>query len=385
MKRWYNLIGYSLLIFSSQILWVSFSPITTDLAKIMDVSIGKIGILTAIFPIIYIVVAFPAGRFIDTHFKWALGFGATAVGLGAVARFLFPFNYSWQLAIQCLLATGQPFIVNAIAAFASRNFPEKNRPLAISIASVSMFFGIIFAMVLSPLIFANAGLKMVYLVFATPSVASMFWIFYILKAGDMKEITQAKADDSVKLSRLFKDKFLWILSGLLAIGLGLFDVLSTWIEPIFLQFGIPGTVSGPLLALMIFSGIIGSSFLPSLVARKDARKTYMTITLFVTAATFFAITLWQWLPWVIFWLVFCGFLLLAGFPVILDWTEKHFDVHQHGTAVGFVMLSSHVGGVIMIYLVKIFIEPATLALTILACMSLLGLLLIRLLPKRENG
>ncbi len=385
MKRWANLIGYSLLIFSSQILWVSFSPITTDLAKIMGVSVGKIGTLTAVFPIIYIVVAFPAGRLIDSHFKWALGLGALTVGLGAISRFLFPFSYSWQLAIQCVLAAGQPFIVNAMAAFASRNFPEKHRSLAISIASVSMFFGIIFAMVLSPLIFSNADLKMVYLVFAVPSVISMMWIFYIFKAGEMQEISQAKSDDAVQLSHLFKDKFLWILSGLLAIGLGLFDVLSTWIEPIFLQFDIPGTTSGSLLALMILSGIIGSTFLPSLVARKDARRTYMTIALFVTSATFFAIALWQWLPWVIFWLVSCGFLLLAGFPVILDWTEKHFDVHQHGTAVGFVMLSSHVGGVIMIYLVKLFIEPASLALTILALTSLLGLLLVRLLPKKEQA
>src|SRR5690625_2347437 len=71
-------------------------------------------------------------------------------------------------------------------------------------------------------------------------------------------------------------------------------------------------------------------------------------------------------------------------PVIMDWTEKHFDVHQHGTAVGFVMLTSHAGGVVMIYVVKIFLTPASLALCLLAIISLSGLFLTRLLPKREN-
>lgn len=384
MKKWLHLIGYGTLIFSSQILWVTFSPITTDVAEIMGTSVGKIGTLAALFPIVYIIIAFPAGRLLDSHFKLALGFGALTVGLGAIARLFFPFSYNGQFAIQIMLSIGQPFIVNSFIVYASRYFPEKNRSLAISLASVSLFLGVIFAMVLSPLIFSSGGLMQVYIIFAIPSVLSMVWVLYTLFTKKMNQASLPETGTSIKLSHLFEDKVLWILSGLLAIGIGIFDVLSTWIEPLFAEYGIPGSISGPLLAVMLVSGIISSTFLPSLVAKKDTRRTYMTITLIVTASAFIAIAIWQWIPWIILWLIASGFMLLAGLPVIMDWTEKHFDVHQHGTALGILMLISHAGGVIMIYLVKFFLNSASLALTLLAFVTLSGLLLTRLLPKREN-
>lgn len=384
MKKWIHLSGYGLLIFSSQLLWVTFSPITTDVAQLMNTSIGNIGTLAALFPIIYIVVAFPSGRWLDSHFKIALGFGAITVGLGAIARIFFPFHYPSQLIIQIILAIGQPFIVNAMASFASRYFPEKNRSLAISLSSVSLFLGVIFAMVLSPIIFSSGGLMNVYYLFAIPSVISSILVLFTLFTQKMNDIQIPEASEAISLRTLFKDRFLWVLSGLLAIGLGIFDVLSTWIEPIFIQYDIPGTISGPLLAVMLVSGIISSTFLPSIVAKRDARKTYMNITLVITALTFIAIALWQWVPWIVIWMLFAGFFLLAGLPVIMDWTEKHFAEHQLGTAVGFIMLTSHAGGVVLIYLIKIFLEPASLALTLLAIITLSGLLLTKLLPKHNE-
>src|SRR5690625_4113597 len=109
----------------------------------MNTSVGNVGTLAALFPIIYIFVAFPAGRWLDTHFKLALGLGALTVGLGAIARLFFPFSYTAQLVIQVILSIGQPFIVNAVAAYASRYFPEKNRSLAISLSSASIFIGVL--------------------------------------------------------------------------------------------------------------------------------------------------------------------------------------------------------------------------------------------------
>lgn len=386
MKKWAHLIGYGLLIFSSQILWVTYSPITTDVAALTGTSVGKIGTLAALFPIVYIIVAFPAGRWLDTHFKFALGFGALTIGMGALARFILPYNYTWILAFQFIMAVGQPFIVNAITAYASRYFPKQNRALAISLASVSLFLGVIFAMVLSPLLFNLGGLMLVYTVFAIPSVISAIWVLHTVITRKINtDAVPVATTEKVSLIILFQDKFLWILSGLLAIGLGIFDVLSTWIEPLFAQYDIPGSVSGPLLAVMLVAGIISSTFLPSLVDKKDARRTYMSFTLIVTGLMFLAIPFWQNIPWIIFWLIISGFFLLAGLPVIMDWTEKHFDSSQHGTAVGFVMLSSHVGGVIMIYLVQLLMTPAYVAFLTLAVITFSGLLLTRLLPKREES
>ncbi|MFD1039963.1 MFS transporter [Virgibacillus byunsanensis] len=380
MNRWMHLAGYALLIFSSQILWVTFSPITTDVAKDMNSSVGGIGTLTALFPIVYIVIALPAGRWLDSHFRMALTFGALTVGLGAAARLIFPFDYTWQLVIQIILAVGQPFVINSISVYASRYFPEKNRSLAISISSVSIFLGVIFAMVLSPLLYANGGLMNVLIVFTIPSVIGMLWVTYTLVSVPFSSKVII-GNVSTSLSLLIRDKFLWVLSGLLAIGLGVFNTLSTWLEPIFLQYGITGTLSGPLLALMLVSGIIGSMILPTWAIKKDLRRFVGIITFTIAATAFFAIAMWQSILWIAFWFVFVGFFLLPGFPIIVDWTEKHFPKSQQGTAVGFVMLASHAGGIILIYLVKAFLTPPYLALGIFAFVNILGILLAFQLPK----
>lgn len=383
MNRWVHLTGYALLIFSSQVLWVTFSPITTDVAKDMGTSLGNVGTLAALFPIIYIIVALPAGRWLDSHFKIALTIGAVTIGFGALARLADPTSYSWQLGIQVVMSIGQPFIINSISAYASRYFPEKNRSMAISISSAALFFGVIFAMLFSPILYVLGGLTLVLTIFAIPSVLSMVWVLYTLAGAKTYTVT-IKKEDTPKLSALLRDKFLWTLSGLLAIGLGVFDALSTWVEPIFDQYGIAGSTSGPLLALMIFSGIIGSIFMPSLVAKKDTRRAFIIIAVILNAATFSAIIIWQWVPWIAFWLIADGFFLLAGFPIIMDWTEKQFRPSQLGTAIGFVMLTSHAGGILLIYLVKVLLSPPSLALGLLVFISILGMLLAVKLPKRQK-
>ncbi len=383
MNRWVHLTGYSLLIFSSQVLWVTFSPITTDAAQDMDTSVGNVGTLAALFPIIYIIVALPAGRWLDSHFKIALTFGALTIGIGALARLADPTSYSWQLGVQVVMSIGQPFIINAISAYASRYFPEKNRSMAISISSVALFFGVIFAMLFSPLLYANGGLTLVLTIFAIPSALSAVWVLYTLAREKTYTVT-IKNEDTPRLSVLLRDKFLWILSGLLAMGLGVFDALSTWVEPIFEQYGIAGTTSGPLMALMILSGIAGSIFMPSLVAKKDTRRAFIITAVVLNALTFSAIIIWQWVPWIAFWLIADGFFLLAGFPIIMDWTEKQFKASQQGTAIGFVMLTSHAGGIILIYLVKVLLSPPSLALGLLVFISILGMLLAIQLPKRQE-
>src|SRR5690625_5375588 len=115
LKKWSHLIGYCMLVFSSQLLWVTFSPITSDVAILMNTSVGNIGTLAALFPIIYIFVAFPAGRWLDTHFKLALGFGAITVGLGAIARLFLPFHYMGQLYFNVVITICHTLYLNTLS------------------------------------------------------------------------------------------------------------------------------------------------------------------------------------------------------------------------------------------------------------------------------
>ena len=63
-------------------LWLSFAPVTTRAADVLGVSDGAIGDLAVVNPVLYVLLAIPAGRWADRRFGLALstGAGLTAVG-----------------------------------------------------------------------------------------------------------------------------------------------------------------------------------------------------------------------------------------------------------------------------------------------------------------
>jgi len=68
VNRWVILAGYALLTACTQWLWLAYAPITTQTHQIMGVSQGAVGDLAGIFPFVYVILALPAGRWLDLRF-----------------------------------------------------------------------------------------------------------------------------------------------------------------------------------------------------------------------------------------------------------------------------------------------------------------------------
>ena len=62
MNRWAILAGFGLLAACTQLLWLTYAPITTQVHRVMGVSVGAAGDLAAIFPLMYVLLALPSGR-----------------------------------------------------------------------------------------------------------------------------------------------------------------------------------------------------------------------------------------------------------------------------------------------------------------------------------
>jgi len=90
-------IAYSLVAAATQILWLTFAPIDTSAAHHYGVSTDAIGWLAEIFPLLYVVLALPAGRLLDAGFRPALASGAGLVALGGVLR-LGGQTFAWAMA-----------------------------------------------------------------------------------------------------------------------------------------------------------------------------------------------------------------------------------------------------------------------------------------------
>jgi len=378
MNRWVILAGYALLAASTQLLWLAYAPIDTQTHKIMGVSQGAVGDLAVIFPLMYVVLALPAGRWLDASFARALGLGAVLTAGGALLRLAGPSSYGWAVAGQFVIAAGQPFVLNSITKVAARYFPARERTVAISVGSVALFVGIL-AAVLSgrPLLHAG-GLSLLLWVQAIVAVIAAAWVLAAVRSP-----AAFPGDPSVAVSLrwLRGDRFIWLLAGLLFVGMGVFNAVATWLDSILTHFG-HGGASGYLIAIMTVGGIAGGALLPDIVARRDQRRGMLEIAVVVSAVAF-AIMAVVHSPAVGGVVLFvAGFFLLAGLPVVLDWSELHAGPERAGATAGFLLLAGNLGGVILALIVQAVIGSPYLSLGVLSVICLAGLALATKLPAR---
>jgi hypothetical protein len=80
-----------------------------------------------------------------------------------------------------------------------------------------------------------------------------------------------------------------------------------------------------------------------------------------------------------------GFFLLAGLPVVLDWSELHAGPERAGGAAGFLLLAGNLGGVVLALIVQAVVGNPYLSLGALALAGLAGLALATRLPARGAG
>ncbi len=376
MNRWAVLAGYGLLAASTQLLWLSYAPITTQVHRAMGVSVGAVGDLAVIFPLMYVVLALPSGRWLDARFERALSAGAILTAGGGLLRLAGPSSYAWALAGQVVVAAGQPLVLNSITKVAARYFPAQERTAAISAGTVSLYLGILAAVLSGAPLFDAGGLRLLLSVQAAVAVIAAAWVLAALRTP-----AAFRGDPSVAVSLrwLWRDRFLWVLAGLLFVGMGVFNAVATWLDSILGHFG-RGSAAGWLIAIMTVAGILGAAVVPQAVARRDRRRALLQVTVGVTIVAFALIAVLHGVGFLAVALAVEGFVLLAALPVVLDWSELHTGPERAGAAVGFLLLAGNLGGVVLVLIVQGVISNPYLSLGALSLAGLAGLALSTRLP-----
>ncbi len=378
--RWAVLGAYALLAACTQLLWLTFAAVDTRSASVMKVDVGTVGDLAAIFPFIYVVLALPTGRWLDARFGQALGTGALLTGAGAVIRVVSPTSFGWQLAGQLVIAAGQPLVLNSITKVAARYFAPAERATAISVGTAALFVGILAAVLMAGPLFDAGGLSLLLRVQAVAAVLATVLVLVALRAR------LAFPDDpsvSLSLRWLTGDRFMWVLAALVFIGMGTYNAVATWLQPILAHFGEGGS-AGNLIAVMTFAGIVGAAVLPTPIAARNRRREMLLAALVVSAVSFAAIAFSHNVLWIGAWLFVEGFLLLASLPVVLDWSDVHAGPERQGAAVGFLMMAGNLGGLLLVLVVQALIGNAYLALGAMAVVALAGLPVVLRLPAQRR-
>ncbi|RKP44281.1 MFS transporter [Cohnella endophytica] len=343
-SRWSVIVSYSLLVAVTQLLWVTFTPITKASADYWDVSIDAVGWLSQIFPLAYVVLALPFGYWADRSFKGSLTIGALLTGIGAIVRVFH--GYEFSLVGQILISVGQPLVLNGVNKLAAQYIAPERRPLSIAIGSASLFVGIMVSTVSSPFLMRDLGMNSILEAQACISVcAVLLFLFALLRARPdyMEEMTASPAPIRDLWSRGWVKQY----SFLLFLGFGLFVTLTTWLEVLSTEHGFTGEQVGFALGAMTLAGIVGAAFIPEwaipglrgrgVLCASLAVSAVMLITLFASSSFWLFAAL----------LALSGCLLLANLPIILSSAETQAPSGSAGTVTAVLLLFGNLGGIVL--------------------------------------
>src|SRR3954454_14008427 len=129
--RWGTVAAYAAVAGANQLLWLTYAPITTDTAERYGVSEAAVGWLSQVFPLLYVVLAVPAGLWLDRALRPALLTGAWLTVTGGAIR--LGDTFALALAGQLLTAMAQPLILNAVTKVATSALPPQRRPDGIAL------------------------------------------------------------------------------------------------------------------------------------------------------------------------------------------------------------------------------------------------------------
>lgn len=367
-------VGFILIVFSSQAVWVTFSPVLTLASQEIGTSVEMLGLLAVTYPIFFLILTLPSGLLLDKDFKRWFLFGSFTTFFAATGR-LLSFNYYWLLACQLFGALGQPFLLNAFVPYASQLYGER-RTIIISILSLSMYLGAVFALATGFKLYTVGGLYLLILPVALIAVIGMsFILIFITKI----EFTKTEKFTIEQFGVVIKRKDLWIIGAILGFGVATFDNLATWLQPVLSSVGLE-SVAGDVVALTIVLGLIGITIIPDKIARKNLRTIYMrSITLLIVV--FFVILIFAINDLLLFaFLGISGLLMLPAYTIIMDWIGKFCDKEVHGSATGFVGLISRAISVALTLGAMHFISTTRIYFTYLTFPISITFILTLLLP-----
>jgi len=198
---WHVIVAYSLVCAATQVLWLTYAAITTETARRYGVSVGAVGWLAEIFPLLYVVLAIPAGILLDRWFRPALASGGALVALGGLVR-LGGETFVWAMAGQVIVAVAQPVVLSGVSKLAGEYLPAEQRATGIAVGSAGSFVGMLLALVLGPTVGAHGQLERLLVLEAVLAVIPAIGLAIVLRApGHESEEHAARCGRSRRCAR----------------------------------------------------------------------------------------------------------------------------------------------------------------------------------------
>lgn len=373
MNRWIPVVAFAAVAGLNQTLWLTFAPITTASAEHYGVSEGAIGWLAQIYPLLYVVLALPAGVALDRWFRPALAFGTAVTALGAVVR-LGGDTYAWALVGQVLAGVAQPFVLNAVGKLASGTLRAADRPAGIAIGSAGLVIGQLLGLLLGPLLGSAESLTTLLVVQAVMACLAAAGLLLVLRRPDLVGDDGGAAVGALRT--VWSDRRIRLLAALTFVGFGVFIALTTWLQALLEPFGVSDDTAGIMLAAMLLVGVGATAATPRLVVAPGRERTFLGAVLAVAAVGCVVLSSALGVGADAVAVVIVGALLAGSLPVIFELTERRAGSHG-GSAVALMWLAGNVGGLLVAVVVGGLLDHRTAAFLVLGAVALAGVPLAR--------
>ena len=353
--RWVVLFAYTLVAFSTQLIWLNFSGIAEpQVTGIFNASIDQVGYLAAFWPLVFIPLSLPTGLSVDRWgFRLNVAVGSLILTVFSWLRLTAGLNFGLLLLYQTLAGIGQPFVYNAISKLAGSWFPKGEQTLANGIGTMGQLVGMITALVVGPLMVPDtsfAELQQNMIVFSVIVTAS-FALFAVLakeRRGVAEERPHSWGSLLSEMKSVIKMRNILVMMMLFFVGVGIFSGLIQWTESILSTRGLGSLDAGLIGAVLLVSGIVGMVVISYIADKYSMLKRFVTINTVISAVFLFVFGFQAGFAFYALSAVLIGFFLLSLAPVGLQISLETVGEARSGSAASVVWLASQVGALVMI-------------------------------------
>ena len=354
--RWVVLGVFALITAVIEIQWLTFAPIAREARVFYGVSPLAVDFLSLIFMGVFLIVCIPASWIIDTlGLRPGLIIGAVLTGGFSLMKGVFAHSYAMVVVAQIGLAIAQPFILNAATKVAALWFPLKERALAVGIATLAQFVGIIIVMVATPLMVGQGqgSLSSMLMSYGWISAASAIILIFFLRdkppVPPEAETGEAQLGIKKSLSHILSQPDMKLVFPMFFIGLGIFNAVSTCIDQVCQLKGLNVEQTGLIGGIMLVAGILGAIILPLFSDRYQRRKAFIVLAMAGMTPGLAGLVFFDaFVPVLISSFVMGFFLLGAGAPVGFQYCAEITAPAPESLSQGLLLFTGQISGVLFI-------------------------------------
>jgi MFS family permease len=374
--RWVVLAVFMFVNITIQLLWIAYAPITILASKFYNVPDSRIGLLSIVFMIAFIPLSIPVSWGIDTFgFRKTVSIGAILMAVFGVMRGLVGDNYGWVLVSTIGIAIAQPFMLNAWTKVPAMWFGHKERATVVGLVTLASLIGTALGMVLTPELVKIMSIDHIQLLYGV--IAAVSTALFILMAREKPatppglpgEDSRALMLDGLKHALSIPS--FWIYLFISFVGLGLFNGITTWVEPIIRLRGFTPDDAGTLGALMLGGGLVGAVVMPIFSDRSRKRQIFIMLGFALAIPGLLGVT-FSTTAWLLFLSAFwMGFFLVGANPIGMQYAAEITNPTPEGTSNGLIQLFGQASFIFVTIMYQLKTQDGSFTLSLLLMVGLL--------------